>query len=297
MDFKQIEAFINVAKFKSFSKAANSCFLSQPAISSHIASLEKQLRVQLFDRTSKEVLLTPAGDSFLNYAIDILNARDKAISNLAKFNETVSGKLKLASSTTPCNTIVPTLIKKFHSLYPDVSFNIMERSSTEIIENIVKFNCELGIVGESVNDEKIKSYELMKDDLIVISSPEFNLPDSIKIESLLKYKFVLREEGSATRKTFEDALLKKGFYTSDINVYFEVNNLDTLLQFVKQGLGISVVSRQIFRDYISYGLIKETFIEDLSLKRYIYLILSSKRTLTPTSKAFFNLCKNYFNFN
>jgi DNA-binding transcriptional LysR family regulator len=296
MDFKQIEAFINVAKFKSFSKAANASFLSQPAISSHIASLEKQLRIQLFDRTSKEVLLTPAGDSFLNYAIDILNARDKAISNLAKFNETVSGKLKLASSTTPCNTIVPILIKKFHSLYPDVSFDVIERSSREIIENIIRFDCELGIVGELVNDEKIKSYELMKDDLIVISSPEFNLPNSIKVEALLKYQFILREEGSATRKTFEDAIQRHGLDTSDMNICFEVSNLDTLLQFVKQGLGISVVSKQVFRDYISYGLIKETSIEDLCLKRSIYLISSSKRTLTPTSKAFFNLCKEYFKF-
>ncbi|AKN33082.1 LysR family transcriptional regulator [Clostridium carboxidivorans P7] len=296
MDFKQIEAFINVAKFKSFSKAANACFLSQPAISSHISSLEKQLKIQLFDRTSKEVLLTPAGSSFLNYAIDILNARDKAISNLAKFNETVSGKLKLASSTTPCNTIVPILIKNFHTLYPEVSFDVMERSSREIIENIIKFDCELGIIGELVNDEKIKSYKLIEDDLIVISAPEFNLPSSIKIEELLKYPFVLREEGSATRKTFEDALQKQGFDTSNMEICFEVNNLDSLLQFVRQGLGISVVSSQVFRDYISYGLIKETAIENLYLKRYIYLILSSKRTLTPTSKAFFNLCKNHFKF-
>ena len=200
MDFKQIEAFINVAKFKSFSKAANSSFLSQPAISSHIASLEKELIVQLFDRTSKEVLLTPAGESFLKYAIDILNTRDRAISHLANFNETISGKLRLAASTTPCNTIVPSLIKEFHTLYPDVSFDVTEQSSGEIINNIIKFDCEIGIVGELVSDEKIKSYKLLDDDLVVISPPDFNLPDSINIESLFKYKFILREEGSATRK-------------------------------------------------------------------------------------------------
>lgn len=91
MDFKQIEAFISVAKYKSFSKAANSVFLSQPAISSHISTLEKELSVQLFDRTSKEVLLTPAGNSFLKYALEILNARDKAVCCLSNFNNTVCG--------------------------------------------------------------------------------------------------------------------------------------------------------------------------------------------------------------
>ncbi|WP_123054866.1 selenium metabolism-associated LysR family transcriptional regulator [Clostridium sp. JN-1] len=296
MDFKQIEAFINVAKFKSFSKAANSTFLSQPAISSHIASLEKELNVQLFDRTSKEVILTPAGDSFLKYALDILNTRDKAIYNLTNFNGNVNGRLKLAASTTPCNTIVPQLIKKFHSIYPEVSFDVIEQSSGKIIQDIVKFDCEIGIVGELVSDERIKNYKLIEDDLILISPLELNLSHFVKLESILKFPFILREQGSATRKTFENALQKTKFNIGDINLHFEVNNLDTQLQFVKHGLGISVVSKQVFRDYISSGMIKESIIEDLSLKRSIYMVLSSKRTLTPTSKAFFDLCKEDFKF-
>lgn len=296
MDFKQIEAFINVAKFKSFSKAANSSFLSQPAISSHIASLEKELSVQLFDRTSKEVLLTPAGESFLKYALDILNTRDKAIFNLANFNEKVSGKLRLSASTTPCNTIVPSLIKEFHKEHPDVSFDVTEQSSGQVIESITKFDCELGLVGELVNDEKIKSYNIIDDDLVIISPPQFNFPDTIDIDFLFKYKFILREQGSATRKTFEEALKKQGIDFSNIDVHFEVNNLDTLYQFVKSGLGVSIVSKHVLRDYISLGLIKESTIKKLSLKRYIYLVTSSKRTLTPTAKAFFNLCRNHYKF-
>lgn len=296
MDFKQIEAFINVAKFKSFSKAANSSFLSQPAISSHIASLEKELSIQLFDRTSKEVLLTPAGESFLKYAIDILNTRDKAISHLANFNENISGKLKLAASTTPCNTILPALLRQFHLLYPEVSFDIVENSSDEIIENIIKFDYELGMVGELINDEKVKSYELIQDDLVVISSPELDIPDAISIDSLLKYTFIMREEGSATRRTFEDALQKHGLNISAINVCFEVNNLDAIFQCVKEGLGISIVSREISKNYCNMGLIKESYIQDLSLKRSIYLVVSSKRTLTPTAKAFFKMCKDQFEF-
>ncbi|MBI6872885.1 selenium metabolism-associated LysR family transcriptional regulator [Clostridium aciditolerans] len=296
MDFKQIEAFINVAKFKSFSKAANSSFLSQPAISSHIASLEKELSIQLFDRTSKEVLLTPAGESFLKYAIDILNTRDKAISHLANFNGNISGKLKLAASTTPCNTILPALLRQFHLLYPEVSFDIVENNSGEIIENIIKFDYELGMVGEPINDEKVKSYELIQDDLVVISSPELDVPDTISVDSLLKYTFIMREEGSATRRTFEEAIQKHGLGISAIDVCFEVNNLDAIFQCVKEGLGISVVSKQISKNYSSIGLIKESSIQDLSLKRSIYLVVSSKRTLTPTAKAFFKMCKDQFKF-
>ena len=296
MDFKQIEAFINVAKHKSFSKAANSIFLSQPAISSHISSLEKDLKVQLFDRTSKEVILTPAGDSFLKYAIEILNTRDEAVSYLSSFNETINGKLHLASSSTPCNTIVPQLVKDFHAIYPNVFFNVTELNSGQIIENIIKFDSEIGIVGEFVNDEKIKCYKLIEDELVVISHPSLELPDEISIKALLKNSFILREKNSATRKTFEEILNKNHIDLNNISLAYNVNSLDTLFQFVKAGLGVSVASSQVCNDYIASGFIKISKISNVTLSRNIYLAISSKRTLTPTANAFFNLCKNKYNF-
>lgn len=105
MDFKQIEAFISVAKFKSFSKAANRTFLSQPTISSHISNLERELSVQLFDRTSKEIILTAAGESFLEYALAIINTRNEAINHVSIFNETISGKLNLAVALLPATLL------------------------------------------------------------------------------------------------------------------------------------------------------------------------------------------------
>lgn len=296
MDFKQIEAFINVAKYKSFSKAAASSFLSQPAISSHISSLEKDLKIQLFDRTSKEVALTPAGESFLNYAIDILNTRDKAISTLSSFNDIVEGNLYLSASTTPCNTLVPGLLKHFHASYPNVHFNVTEISSGQIIENIIKFDSELGIVGNMVNDEKIESFKLVEDELVVISPASFNLPEELSLKDLLKHDFIMREKNSATRKTFEDMLHSKEVNISNLKVPYEVNSLDTMLQFVKAGLGVSVVSSQVCSDYVSCGILRESRIKNLPMTRNIYLVVSSKRTLTPTAKAFFSMCRDKYKF-
>jgi DNA-binding transcriptional LysR family regulator len=296
MDFKQIEAFINVAKFKSFSKAASSSFLSQPAISSHIASLEKDLKVQLFDRTSKEVVLTPAGESFLNYAIDILNTRDKAVRTLSSFNDNVEGNLYLSASTTPCNTMVPKLLLEFHASYPNVHFNVSELSSGQIIENIIRFDSELGIVGRKVLDEKIDCFKLVEDELVVVSPNSYKLPAELTLKELLKYDFIMREKNSATRKTFEEMLGKKDIDVSSLKIPYEVNSLDTMLQFVKAGLGVSVVSSQVCSDYVSCGLMRESRIKGLPMTRNIYLATSSKRTLTPTAKAFFNLCREKFKF-
>lgn len=294
MDFKQIEAFISVAKLKSFSKAANTIFLSQPTISSHISSLERELNIQLFDRTSKEVNLTPAGESFLDYAVDIINTRNHAIVALSDFNSNISGKLNLSASTTPCNSIVPILTKKFGSLYPEVTFNINEQNSGKIIKDIINLESELGIVGTSINHDKIKSYKLLEDDLVVISHPSLNLPRELEIKDLLKYKFIFREKNSATRKTFED-LVSEQFDTNKLNILCEVNNLDTLVQFVKTGMGISIVSSKIYENSSSDNKLTESKIKDLNLKRNIYLIMNSKRTLTPTARAFFYMCKEDFN--
>lgn len=293
MDFKQIETFISVAKYKSFSKAANAVFLSQPAVSSNILCLEKGLHIQLFDRTSKEVLLTPAGEAFLKYAIDIINARNSAVEYLTDFSHTISGTLNIAASTTPCNTIVPMLIKKFSKLYPDVYFNILEQDSGKIADNIIKFNYEIGIIGSLVKNDKIHYFKIMDDELIIASSKELNLPDEIPLNSLSKYKFILMGRQSATRKAFESLLKSNHIDMKSLDIYIESNNIDSIIQFVKNGLGISILSAEILRSFSKVYNIKISRIKGLEFERGLYVITSSKRALTPTAKAFFDICKEY----
>ncbi|WP_102399332.1 selenium metabolism-associated LysR family transcriptional regulator [Haloimpatiens massiliensis] len=295
MDFKQIEAFISVAKLKSFSKAANDIFLSQPTISSHISSLEKDLNVQLFDRTSKEVNLTPAGESFLEYAIDIINIRNNAVSHVSCFNNNICGKLSLLASTTPCNSIVPKLILKFGNKYPETTFDVKELSSGNIVKSILNFDHELGIVGTYIEDDKIKSYKLLEDELVIISSKNLNLPDIVDVDTLKKQRFIMREKSSATRATMEAEFKKYGINLNSLNVICEVNNIDTLIQFVNTGMGISIVSKKIFENCSNSSKLKISKIKDININRGIYLIINFKRTLTPCGKAFLKLCADEYN--
>jgi DNA-binding transcriptional LysR family regulator len=294
MDFKQIEAFISVAKYKSFSKAANNIFLSQPTISAQISALEKDLNVQLFDRTSKEVKLTSYGETFLDYALDMINTRNSALSHLSSFNNNITGRFTLSASSTPCNSIVPGLIQDFINLYPEVSLNIIEEPSGEIIDNILKFNCEIGIIGNLIRDDRINTYKLVEDELILISSPSLNVPDVISLEETLNYKFIFRERNSGTRKSFEKSLMDRELDAERIKISCEVNSLDTLLQLVKRGVGISIVSRKICEEFFDLDNIKISTFKNLELKRYIYLITNARRTLTPPAKAFFDICVEKF---
>lgn len=294
MDFKQLEAFLSVAKLRSFSKAANAIYLSQPTISSHISSLEKELKIQLFDRTSKEVNLTPAGESFLQYANDIINTRNHAVTELLNFNTNVSGRLNISASTTPCNSILPNLINKFSELYPNVRFNVKEQGSVGIIKDILDLNCEIGLVGTSIDNPKIDCYKIMEDELVIVSSSALNLPDNLNAEDLLKYNFIIREKDSATRQTLETALGNSNIDINKLKVLCEVNNVDAQLKFIKLGMGISIMSKALCEEYFKSGILKVSTINDMCLKRNIYLIISSKRTLTPIATAFFSMCNHLF---
>ncbi|MGE5627992.1 MAG: selenium metabolism-associated LysR family transcriptional regulator [Solirubrobacterales bacterium] len=297
MDFNRLEAFLNVAKYKNFSKAGAESSTSQPTISSYIAKLEKELKVQLFDRNSREVVLTSAGESFLNFARDMVEARDKAVADISSFNDNVAGKLHIGAGITPCNIVLPGLLADFNSLYPEVVFSISEQNTEKILEKISKFEEEIGIVGTTVNDEKINCHKLILDELLVISPVSYNFPKEVSMNILVENNFIMREKNSDTRKAFEDILSDNNIELGRLNISCEVNSIDTLMQFVKEGIGISVVSSEVCKDYASMGLIRISRIQNVEMKRCFYLAVSTKRTLTPAAKAFFDFCKDRYKFN
>lgn len=287
MDFKQIEAFVNVAKHKSFSKAADAIYLSQPTISAHIASLEQELGIILFDRNGKDIRLTHGGSLFLEYAINLMNIRNNAITNLANYNNKIAGKLIISSSTAPCRFILPKLVTIFKESFKDVTFDIKEESTKNVVDMIIGGESEIGIVGEILKDSRL-SYTKIADDNLVLVSNYPNLSEELDIEDIFDESFILREKGSATRSTFEDALNSHGYSPSRLKVFAEVSSLEAVLQFVKNGTGLSVVSELACEDYIKSGLIRKHTIKGLNMSRDIYAVIHTRRTLSPASRAFYN---------
>lgn len=287
MDFKQIDAFVNVAKYKSFSKAAEAIYLSQPTVSAHIASLEEELGTNLFDRRGKDVKLTHAGAMFLEYAINLINMRNTAILNLSEIDKKISGKLIIASSTTPSRFVLPSLIKSFHDMFKDVTFDIKEDSTKKVVDMILSSNADIGIAGEIIPDPRL-NYEKISDDFLTVISNKPQLPETISIEELLKEDFIIREGGSATRHIFENTLKANGFNLDRIKIFATVSSLEAVLQFVKSGAGVSLVSELASKDYIKAGLIRKHTVKGLNINRGIYIVTHNKRTLNPSAKAFLN---------
>ncbi|MDD4504445.1 MAG: LysR family transcriptional regulator, partial [Clostridiaceae bacterium] len=138
MDFRQIEAFVYVVRFRSFSKAADAIYLTQPTVSSHINTLEKELGIKLIDRSGKNVEPTSAGKIFYEYANNLINIRDNAIFTLSEFTRKVEGKVEIAASTVPTEYLLPKLMIGFRNIYSNINFSVDQFDSKQVIDELLE---------------------------------------------------------------------------------------------------------------------------------------------------------------
>lgn len=290
MDFKQIEAFVYVVRHKSFSKAADAIYLTQPTISSHINSLEKELGIKLIDRSAKDIVPTDAGKLFFEHAVSMINQRDLAIFSLNQYSSTIKGKIEIAASTVPSQIILPQLMKSFIALHQDISFSIIQMDSEEAAEAVLDKRYELGIVGTKPHNSKLSSKKLIDDKLVLVTPNTGKYADiqgsSIPLNALTKENFIIRETGSGTRQEFERMIEESGIPKSAIHIIAQMNSLEAIRQSISMGLGVSIMSQLSVQDYVRSGHLKAFDIEGLDLSRAFYAVYLQNRPLSPLSSVF-----------
>lgn len=290
MDFRQIEAFVYVVRFNSFSKAADAIFLTQPTVSSHISSLENELGVKLIDRSGKEVEPTNAGKIFYDYANNLVNIRDQAVFTLSEFSKKIEGKVEIAASTVPAEYLLPKLMIGFRSNFNNISFSVDQLDSNQVIDELLEKRYELGMVGTVIENSKLDYHRLVEDRLVLAApcNKKFNAlsSDTLTFDSIKNESFIYRESGSGTRKEFEKILINHGINPSSINVAAQFNSIDAIKQAVSQGLGVSIMSYISIEDYVKFGQIKAFDIEGFNLKRAFYMVTHKKRPLSPVNSVF-----------
>ena len=290
MDFKQIEAFVYVIRHKSFSRAADAIYLTQPTVSAHISSLEKELGTRLVDRSGKNIELTETGKLFYEHAVNLINIRDNAVFSLSSYNNTIKGKIEIAASTVPSQIILPKHMKNFTAKYKDISFSITQMDSAEVAAAVLEKKYEIGIVGTKYQNAKLCCHKIADDKLVLITpnSKKYAAINSEKVpfSTIAKEKFIIRETGSGTRREFERIIKESGIPKSAINIIGQMNSIEAIKQSVSMGLGVSIMSKLSVQDYVSCGLLKAFDIEGLDLSRAFYLIYMSNRPLSPLSNLF-----------
>lgn len=300
MDFKQLEAFVAVAKHKSFSKAARELFLTQPTISAHIQNLEKELDTVLFNRNNKCITLTKSGEILFDNAISILNSCKKALYDLREYSGKIEGLIDIVSSSIPETYILPQFIKSFSDKYPNVNFSIKRSDSQYAISEILNESVSFGFVGSKNSNSQIEYINLVNDELVLIAPHDLSINNEdgyINLNELNKLNFIMRKEGSGTRNLTFNILRENKFNINNLNIIAHVESNETIKEMVKIGLGVSFISYKSALDYINSNKVKYYKIKNIHFSRNFYFIYSKKKVFNPLESKFLDSVYEYFNIN
>jgi DNA-binding transcriptional LysR family regulator len=288
MDFHRLEVFLKVFQKKSFSKAGETLYLTQPTVSEHIRLLEEDLGLVLFDRQGKEATPTRAGQLLHQYATQLMALRKESLRAMEQFRDKGRGDLLVGGSNIPGQYLLPPLLGRFKALYPRIRLRLLVGDTRNISDNLLQGVIELGCVGAQIDHRQINTEFLTTDEMIcVISADHFGeTKKKLGPEELVRLPFILREKGSGTRLAVEQALKKIGLELKDLQVVAEIGSNEAVRQGVKSGLGASIISRRAVVEDLEQKRMQELKIKKLPLNRNFYLISLKQRILSPLAEEF-----------
>ena len=298
MDIKQLEAFVYVVETCSFSKAGELLHLTQPTISSHILSLERELNIKLIVRTTKETYPSEAGKLLYNYAKEILIMRENAVQAIRMFSQEMRGTITVAASTIPGQYYLPKILQSFREKYPDIKFNIQMTDSTDVVDRITTRTAEVGFSGTEIDAPKCIYREFADDKLVVITPNEERFRQYVgkgfPIRQMREEPFISRESGSGTRRETETFLKELGIQVSELKTAVEVRSTESIIKMVSEGMGVAVLSKSACEDYQQFGKVLAFDFDNITLRRKLYIIKHKNSILSPIAQVFYDYAKSFY---
>jgi DNA-binding transcriptional LysR family regulator len=288
VDLRQLEIFVKVAELGSFSKAAESLFLTQPTVSEHIRTLEDELGVRLLDRLGRGAVVTKGGELLLTYAQRLLALSREARQAIERFQGRMSGELLVGASTIPGEYILPGLIGRFKEKFPDIAVTLLIGGSQPVVDWVAEGRVEIAVVGAGSGHRRVEFRELLPDDIVLIVGPSHPWQGrrQVGLDELRGEPLLLRERGSGTRAALESALARAGHDISAFRVVGEMGSTQAIKQAVKAGVGVSLVSRRAVEEECRAGILWGLRVKDLTIVRAFYLATHRERSRSPLAEAF-----------
>ncbi len=297
-DLRQLEIFCKVVDLKSFSKAADVVFLAQASVSERIANLERSVGVILLNRMGRQIIPTKAGELLYKHAVILLDMKKTAILEMEKFLGLWQGEILLGGSTIPGEYILPQLIGKFYKKYPFISIVLTVAGSREIEDLILNGRLELGVIGAKSLNKELVSYNIWKDELVLVVNTKHRWvnKNSISIQELYEEPFIIRESGSGTLKIIEDYLksyTKKGI--EDLKLVARLGTSTAIKEGIKADYGVSILSVRAVETEIAAGILKTVKIKGMpQMTRSFYLIRDKRRIASPLCQAMLDFLKKTY---
>lgn len=288
LDLRRLEIFAKVAELGSFSRAAETLFLTQPTVSEHIRALEDELGVQLLDRLGRGAQPTRAGELLLAYARRLSTLAREAQQAMDAFRGRVSGELVIGGSTIPGEYVLPALIGRFRGKHPDVSVSLLIGSSRHVNEWVEEGRVDVGVAGARSSSRALESRALMSDELVVVvpSGHPWAGRATVEVDDLRGEPMIVRERGSGSREALEHALAERDLGLADFRLAGEMGSTQAVKQGVRAGIGVALISRRAVEDECRAELLACLRVRGLKVERAFYLVTSRERSRSPLADAF-----------
>jgi DNA-binding transcriptional LysR family regulator len=293
MEIRHLQTFAAAARHASFTRAGRSLGITQAAVSQHIAALEKELAVRLFDRIKRSVVLTPAGERLNEYALKIIDLHDAAMRALRGADGVLSGSLRIAASTVPAEVLLPELLAKFRQKHPHVRETVHIADSAAATRAVETGEADLGIVGEKPPGKTLAVRPIGHDELVLVVAATHPIAARRRISAaqLRGLPLVIREPGSGSRRCLERALADLGVSLRDLSVTMEMNSNESIRQAATRGLAAAFLSRATIKTELASGKLVQIAVTGLHAARELYLISNPKHPPTAAAKAFLDFAE------
>src|SRR3954465_3727793 len=287
MELHSLQVFLAIATEKSFSRAAGKLLRTQPAISLSVQRLEQEFGEKLIDRSGKDLILTDAGRTVLEYARRFQSLQQELDNSLAELRDNSAGRLTIGANESTTLYLLQH-IEKYRELYPKVKVQIRRSLSSKIPSELLDGNLELGMISYDPGDEHLRSKVIYTDSLAFIVSPRHRLAGkkSVAMTELGFETFIAHNVLSPYR----DVVLRE-FQSHKVPLRMEVEmpTIETIRKLVQNDVGVAFLPRMCVVQEIQQGLLCEVRVKEIHVERKIRLIYPTRRALSHAAKAFLDI--------
>lgn len=299
MEFKQLESFAAVVRLRSFTRAAEQLYISQPTISTHIRALEEELNMRLILRTTKSIEVTVEGQKLYEYAVNILQLRDRMLQECSADAKRI---IHLGASTIPSAYILPEVLPKFGSRYANTFFVIHQSDSKGVLEGLTDGIFDVGLIGMESEKETITCEPFCEDQMVLITPVtdrflKMQRQQMSAVEVLKQEAVILRERGSGSKKSVDRFLEQMGIDDEQLDITARVNDPEAIKNLVAQGLGVSIISQRAAQNFIREKRLLAFNLPESNNSRKLYLAYRTEHLESVHIQEFVDFVKHFYSNN
>ena len=289
MDLSELNVFLTVARERSFSRAAQKLYRTQPAVSITIRKLEDEVGEPLFARGARSGQLTDAGRLLVGYAERILNLRDEIRRAVDDLRTGGRGELSLGVNESSIHALLPVLAR-YRQLFPQVHLAVRRTFSRDIPTELLNYRLDLGVASFVPREPQLASVKIFRDELALVVSPKHRLAKRGRadLSELGKENFVAHIVESPFRQRVIQLFAK---HQVPLRMSIELPTIESIKRFVQMDIGVAIVPRMCVRWEIEQGLLVEVKVRELRMPRDLYLLYRRREPLSHSAKAMFDLLK------